>query len=84
MRSAEMAIFYTHVLKDTVFAPDVEGEEFVDIDTARWMASRAARTIVADGIAAGRDQIGMELYIHDEAGVCLAVLPFSATLTGFD
>ena len=79
-----MAIFYTHVLKDTLFALDQEGEEFVDLDAVRERAASAARAIIADDIAAGRSQIGIEMHIHDEADVRLAVLPFSAAMTGFD
>jgi hypothetical protein len=84
VRSAKMAIFYTHFRKDTLFAPDEEGEEFVDLNAARRQAASAARTIIADEIADGRDQIGIELHIHDEAGVRLAVLPFTAAVSGFD
>lgn len=79
-----MPIFFTHVLKDAVFALDEEGEEFVDLDMARRKASIAARTIVADEIAAGVNQIRIELHIHDEAGVLQAALPFSAAMAGFD
>lgn len=79
-----MSRFYTHVLNGTGFAEDEEGQEFADLDAARCAAVQSAAGIVAEELSAGRHQVSLELYIHDERGARLATLPVTAAVTGLD
>jgi hypothetical protein len=79
-----MPRFYTHVLRGTDYANDVEGQEFASTEEARESARRGARITVAYEIKAGRDPVELEYHIHDEAGTKLATFRVSATVTGLD
>lgn len=79
-----MTRFFTNVANGTGLARDDEGQDFVSFQEARQSAVRAARDIVAEEIKAGHDRVNLELYIQDEAGTCLAMLPVAATIIGAD
>lgn len=79
-----MPRFYTHLLKGSVYAQDPEGEEFANSEAACQSARRGARSLVINEIAARREPVKLEYYIHDDTGTLLATCTVSAVVSGLN
>lgn len=75
-----MARYFFNLYECGTLTPDVEGEEFDDLDTVRETAIRLARGIMAGEITAGRLCLLCRIEVIDEAGVVVMEVPFKETV----
>ncbi len=75
-----MVRFYFHLRKGDEFQADPEGTDLNDISEARREALLAAREILAEAIAVGRDDVPEAIVIADEAGRAVATVPLATVL----
>jgi len=75
-----MARYFFNLYECGVQTPDVEGEEFDDLELVRETAVRLARGIMAGEIAAGRLCLLCRIEIVDEAGAVVMEVPFRDTV----
>lgn len=71
-----MPLFYFHVYDGMLVAPDDEGLELANIETARDEAVRGARSILSDEILRGCIDLNGRIEIAGEDGAILLELPF--------
>ena len=63
-------------LRDGEFLPDLEGQEFADIEAARTAALSGAREMMAEDIKQGILRLNESVEITDDEGVLRAKLMF--------
>ena len=67
-------------LRDGDFLPDMEGQDFADVDAARIVAVKGAREIMAEDIREGILRLNESVEITDEGGVLRARVLFRDTI----
>jgi hypothetical protein len=67
--------FYLNI-RNSVFIEDPDGSELPDLAAARAFALEAARDLWAAAIIEGQDLCDDQFEIMNEAGDCLALVPF--------
>jgi hypothetical protein len=75
-----MARYFFNLYECGVLTPDVEGEEFDDLDAVRETGVRLARGIMAGEIAAGRLCLLCRIEVIDETGAVAMEIPFRDTV----
>ncbi|MGV3480117.1 MAG: DUF6894 family protein [Sphingobium sp.] len=75
-----MARYFFNLYECGALTPDVEGEEFDDLDAVRETAIRLARGIMAGEITAGRLCLLCRIEVADEAGAVVMEVPFRDTV----
>jgi hypothetical protein len=75
-----MPRFYLHIREQDDFIEDIEGQDFVDLESARTEAVAAARDLLAAKVQAGEMVDGQRFEICDESGRALTTVPFQEAL----
>ena len=63
-----MPLFFLHVLNDTAFTPDDEGQAFTSLAAACEEARRTIGEIMAQDVTGGLNTVHLTIMIDDEAG----------------
>ena len=73
-----MPRYFFHVLNETYYAEDHEGQELADDATARLQAARTAGEILTGDLARERDKVSVTVYVDKADGTRLMTLPVLA------
>jgi hypothetical protein len=76
MRSGRVPLFYFHVRNGLGFTRDEEGKELPDVEAARDVALRGARSLIAADVAEGRLDLRGAIEVTDGDGGRLFDMPF--------
>jgi hypothetical protein len=72
-----MPLFYFHVRNGLGFTRDEEGKVLPDVEAAREVALRGARSLIAAEVAEGRLDLRGAIEVEDEQGRPVLDLPFA-------
>jgi len=75
-----MPRFFLHIRHGDELIEDVEGQELVDLDSARNEAAASAREILAERVKSGVPTDGVQVDVCNESGTVLATVPLLSTL----
>jgi hypothetical protein len=73
-------IYHFDLAQNGDTARDDEGTDFLDLETLREEAHRAAREIMANAVSAGHTARDFEFQIRDESGARVLTFPFTMRL----
>ncbi|WP_311044661.1 DUF6894 family protein [Rhizobium sp. NLR10b] len=79
-----MPRFYFNVVSDTGTVVDPDGSELATIEDARREAVQDARALMSQAILSRKDISARKIYICDEQGSLLLIVPFADTIRSAD
>jgi hypothetical protein len=71
-----MPRYYLHVCNGTGFVQDEEGQDLPNLDAARLVAMRSARSIMASDVQRGMLDLSSFIEVEDEDGKLVLTLGF--------
>jgi hypothetical protein len=76
-----MPLFYFHIRDRTAFIEDAEGYELPDMEAARHLAVKSARSMMAEDLRGGELNLASSIQVEDHTHSPLLTLIFAEAVT---